>query len=241
MSHDLVALDASHWNPSANPPDWQKAIDAEVVGIFLKCTEGDGYVDPTFRVRYDSALEAGLAVSSYHFCRPGDLVGQMEFYLSVLQPRQGERVVIDWEDAAVGLEDIHDAVDWLTETRPDLQITIYGSSSFLKERVPADDRLGLLTSLWVASYTKNPQPTHWGPAWETYSLWQFSDKATVAGYGPVDGNRFNGSSEACRRWMGPVTEEPPPPALPTLTVTVEADEPVNLNIVTGKNIVTLIV
>jgi lysozyme len=239
MSHDLVVIDASHWQETKNPPNWQILIDAEVVGVILKCTESTNYTDPTFRTRYESAIDAGLAVSSYHFCRPGDLVEQMAYYLAALQPRQGERVVLDWEDSGVGLEDIRDAVDYLLDVRPDLQITIYGSSSFLKERVKAGDSLGQTTSLWVASYTSNPEPSDFGPAWEFWSLWQFTDKATVSGYGPVDGNRFNGSSDVCRAWIGPYVAPAPGPALPTVTLTVDADEPVNLIIVSGQNIATV--
>jgi lysozyme len=208
MSSDPIVVDLSHYQPD---PDWAKLKSAGIVGVILKCTEGQTYVDPTFRKRYDAALAAGLAVSTYHFMRPGSVTGQMNHYLNTLKPRPGERVCLDHEDPKVSLADLESAVQYLESDSRDLQITVY-SGHVIKEQLGSkySDVLAE-TSLWLAQYSATPSwPTG---TWDTWTLWQYSDKGSVAGItGNVDFNRFNGSDENCAKWIGPASEPAPAPA-----------------------------
>ena len=227
MSNDLVVLDISHWQPA---PDWAALKAAGIVGVILKATEGQSYVDKTFRGRYDAALAAGLAVSSYHFMRPGSIVGQMNHYLNTLKPRDGERVCLDHEDPGVSLADLEAAVEYLETDSRNLQIAIY-SGHVIKEQLGGDHSDILAgTSLWIAQYTLNAAPGWPKGTWPVWSLWQYTDKASVPGIsGNVDGNRFNGSREQCLAWFGPsqgVMPEPEPEPQPeTQVVTMSLDVP----------------
>lgn len=246
MTQKTVCLDISHWQTE---PDYSVLTKAGILGVILKATEGTSYVDKTFANRFSRGLNAGMAMATYHFLRHGSIVNQMNLYLNTVVPRDGERMVLDWEDPAVTADEVRQAVAYLQSDTRNIQISVYGSSSFVRERVTSpQDPIAADTSLWVASYTSASQPSAWGTGWPDWSLWQWTDDCYTAGYGPTDGNRFNGSAEAFLRWMGPsgvempeAMPEPLPPAvispdIPTVTLTVNSDQKVNLVIAVGENV-----
>lgn len=234
MSKKLVVVDLSHHNPE---PDWDKLKAGGTLGVILKATEGRTFIDKTFAARRESARAAGLAVCSYHFLRHGHPEAQMLHYLDVVAPQRGERVVIDYEDPRCTLDDLCAAVEALARQPLNLQITIY-SGHLIKEQL-GDDREQLLadfTSLWVAQYTNAAKPSWPTYTWPMWSLWQFTDKARVPGIDkPVDGNRFNGSAEACLRFLCPAPD--PEPARPVVGVSLTVPQGVQLEItVNGEKI-----
>jgi GH25 family lysozyme M1 (1,4-beta-N-acetylmuramidase) len=204
-----ICIDISHWNPT---PNWSQLRAAGCEGVIHKATESKTYVDDQLFARARPAMDAGLLWSTYHFLRPGGMYEQMDHYLSTIDPRQGERVVLDHEDPGVYLDQLEDAVGNIKEMRPDLQITIY-SGHLIKEQL-AGTRSAYLaenTSLWIAQYTSAPAPSWPTSTWPQWSLWQWTDKATVPGVSkPVDANRFNGSADAFKAWMGLSTTAPAP-------------------------------
>ena len=61
--------------------------------------------------------------------RPGsNASAQMEFYLSLLDPVKGERVVIDYEQDGCTLAMLRHAVQALLDYRHELQITVYSAA-----------------------------------------------------------------------------------------------------------------
>ena len=207
-----ICIDLSHHNPT---PDWAKIMAAGVAGVIFKATEGTSYKDPTLYERASAAKAAGLLTGTYHFMRPGKIAEQMDWYLEVVDPVEGERMVLDHEDAGVSVGDLADAVEYLLGDRPDLQITIY-SGHLIKEQLgnSRNDLLAEKTSLWIAQYTSG-SPSWPKTTWPTWSLHQYTDKANVPGISaPVDGNRFNGSPESFAAWLSPAGAEPAPPPEP---------------------------
>lgn len=230
MTTDIVVLDTSHWQgnwPGLDSP-FQAMRQAGIVGMILKATEGTSNTDETFRDRYNACLDRRFAVCSYHFLRHGDIEEQMAHFVDTVQPRHGERLVLDWEDPAVTLDEVQDAAAILLNTLDDgepanLQVTIYASSGFLQEHCPDEyDPLLARTSLWVARYSDEEPywPTH---VWPTWTLWQCTDAFSIDGYGPLDGNKFNGSVENCIAWLNPAVQVPAPPveSKPEIRFTVE--------------------
>lgn len=214
MSHAVVVLDISHYQDT---PDFDALAAEGIVAICFKATEGTSYVDDTFRDRYNAAVDAGLGVFTYHFLKHGSIEAQMAHYLETVDPDWGERVVIDFEDSSCTLDDLEQAVQILFDDDRNLQVTVYGANGFLGAKLDGDENLLLaMTSLWVASYTTASTPTmsSLSGTWSTWTLWQFTDCASVCGFGPVDANRFNGSVEDCRSWVGPVAEGPQPLPVP---------------------------
>lgn len=231
MSTDVI--DLSHYQPT---PDWDELIASDVVGVILKCTEGSNYVDPTFRARYDAALEAGLYVSTYHFLRPGSIQTQLSKYLATLDPRDGERVCLDHEDPGVSLDDLRNAVAYLQSDSRNLQVTIY-SGHLIEEQLGMSkyDPILASTSLWTAQYCTPSQLTWPTGTWPTWTLWQYTDAGVIPGVdGAVDFNEFNGTKENCAKWLGlagAVIPEPTPAPAPE-----PAEEIISINIVTKSDV-----
>jgi lysozyme len=211
MPNPLV-IDISHHQPE--PIDWSQVRAGGTVGVIHKATEGDGYVDDMLFKRARAAMDAGLSWSTYHFLRPGDMAGQMQHYLTTIDPRPGERMCLDHEDAGVSLSELRQCVQILIAHPNNLQVTIY-SGHLIEEQLAGkrDDYLAENTSLWTAEYADRPSEVEWNSAtWPVPSLWQYTDSASVSGIdGPVDGNKWNGSKEALVKWFGPAEVAPPAP------------------------------
>jgi lysozyme len=241
-------IDLSHHNST---PNWSTIKSAGVTGVILKATQGVSYVDDTYVTRWHDALSAGLCVSSYHFLEAGNIEDQMAHFLDTADPLTGERLCLDYEDyngQCPTIDELCDAVAYLWSKRPDVQITIY-SGHAIKAALGDNLRYDALdnTSLWIAQYTSASSPTWPKQQWKTWSLWQWTDCETVPGISaPVDGNRWNGSTEALVKWMSPAKTPQPAPApepedIPEvlLDVTVSMSQPVMLRLkVNGEEIVT---
>ena len=176
------------------------------IAVIAKCTEGMTIATPSFASSKAAAISAGLVVGSYHFLHAGNADKQAAWYLKNLNPAQGERVVCDAEvylSSSPSLTDIKLFVQTILAARPDLHITIYGGLSYLQNTVgvAADPYLSQMTDLWIAEWTNSSVPKLPG-TWATWALWQYT--GTQRGFGgSVDLDRFNGSDDALRAWIGP--------------------------------------
>ncbi|RWP05090.1 glycoside hydrolase family 25 protein [Mesorhizobium sp.] len=224
-----AVIDLSHHNPT---PDWIRIRSAGVLGVIHKATEGTTYVDPQRETRLAAAKKAGLLTATYHFLRPGDMTKQMAHYLKTVDPVEGERMILDHEDANVSLAQLERAVGTLLASRPDLQITIYSGALIKQQLGSTKSDLGALTSLWIAQYTNAAAPTWPRQTWPQWSLWQWTDKENVPGIAaPVDGNRWNGDEAGLERWLAPAGAKPVDTAVPPPPEPAPAPEPPRLPVV----------
>lgn len=198
----VKCIDISHWQKGFDLVEF--AAGGGLAAIF-KATEGHTLVDECYEDFVVSAMALDLPYASYHFMRPGDMREQARFFLEVVQPEDGERVVADYEDDRL---DISELVEFLKEIQyinPTLQLTVY-SGHLIKEQLGSTrhDWLANNTSLWIAHYTQSAAPKWPTATWPTWSLWQYSDREYVDGFsGPIDGDRFNGSDEQMLKWFRP--------------------------------------
>lgn len=202
-----ICVDLSHWNPE---PNWQQLKNGGTQGVILKATQGTGYTDPTFNSRRVAAIQAGLPVIAYHYLEHGNVQAQISHYLAVLKPAEGERVIIDYEEAGCTIGELRAAAQQLANFGKNLQVTVYGGS-VLEQQLGSsrDEYLAENTSLWTAQYTNASAPSWPTGTWPVWSLWQYTDAATVQGISaPVDGNRFNGSSTSFDKWFRPASAAP---------------------------------
>lgn len=178
--------------------DWvalSKAIDF----MFIKCTEGDYRVDPDFKMYREKAQQHKIMCGFYHFYRSNkDPIEQANDVIRVVgQLNVGDLpIVCDWEteDDPTDGNDISEVQKFLDAIEAHFKCVpiIYSGSSFASEKkLPASFTK---YPLWVAHYTKStpkiPRP------WSTYTFWQNTDKAIVAGVKkPCDHNFFNGTKE----------------------------------------------
>lgn len=236
MASPLV-IDLSHHNPE---PVWEALKAIGVVGIIHKATEGTGFLDPTYRKRKAAAFAAGLCWSSYHFLKHGNIAAQMDWYLGQAGAAAGDRVVIDYEDQACTLDDLHQAVQHILDERPDLQITVY-SGHLLKGQLGSkrDALLADHTSLWLAQYA--PKPSWPTETYKFWSLWQYTDSASVAGIsGKVDANKWNGPLDKLPGWFHQeekiVEPEPTPAPQPEVAVvSINIDAPAGVEVKISVN------
>ncbi|KRR21376.1 hypothetical protein CQ14_06920 [Bradyrhizobium lablabi] len=200
-----------------------------------KCSEGSSYTDPMRAENCSAALAAGLGISTYHWLSPGsDPRDQMEFYLELLEPQNGERVVVDYEEDGCQLSDLKAAIAAILDINDTLRVTVY-SGHLIKEQLSGrDDYLAENCDLWLAQYTSGT-PTWETATWPEWALWQYSETGVIPGIDDayVDLNNFNGDEEAFLAWINPAGEEPtpvPPPITRAVTVDIEAPPGVQVSV-----------
>jgi lysozyme len=238
MAETPKCIDISHHQDF---PDFTKVKAAGVIAMIHKATEGSSYIDPNRDKNCSNAIKAGIAVATYHWLSPGSSpTSQMKFYLDNLQPVQGERVVIDYEEDGCTLDDLHEAVNALLNDPRDLRVTVY-SGHLLKEQLNGnyDKLLAENTDLWLAQYTSGSPSWSEGtyPAW---ALWQYSESGTINGISGslVDLNRFNGSDDQLLEWISPAGSIKPPKPTPSdkeVTIDVHVSSGINVSVtINGK-------
>lgn len=239
MSDIPVCIDISHWQ---NYPDFEEVAACGVKGVVHKCTEGTSYIDPSRAENCSNAIAAGLAVSTYFWIKPGDGRAQAEFYLSVLDPVPGERVVIDYEEDGCSLTTLKDAVQALLDYGRDLKVTVYSGHLIKQELSGRDDFLAENTDLWLAQYTDDEDDISWeNETWPQWVLWQYSETGVIPGVDGsyVDLNRFNGNDDEFLAWISadeaPPKPEPPSPVPGERVVSVAITAPDDVKIKVSIN------
>ncbi|GAB3140761.1 lysozyme [Amycolatopsis stemonae] len=189
------------------PVDWPGAARTGAKFVYVKATEGTGFVNPQFAQQYNGSYDAGLIRGAYHFARPdvSDGASQARYFLAHGGgwSADGRTLpgALDAEynpygetcygkDAAGMVAWIHDFSDTYrgaTGRYP----TIYTSTSWWKRCTANNGGFGD-NPLWIARYntTIGELPAGWG----VHTIWQFADSGSL----PGDQNWFNGSADRLR-------------------------------------------
>ena len=93
-------VDISHHNGTKLKLDKAKADG--LIGVIQKATQGEAYVDPTFKKNRDAALSAGLLFGAYHFGTGANGVSQAAHFLETVKPDKNTVAVLDFEDNPAG-------------------------------------------------------------------------------------------------------------------------------------------
>lgn len=218
----LIGVDVSHHQAGF---DWGAYGAGGHRFALIKATEGATFVSPTFPSFRRAMADAGLAYRGlYHFARPDTGGGSpadaraeaAHFVATVGALSTGEGLMLDYEPetktlSKEGHEDWCVAfVDAVEAALPASRgrILFYANRSLI--RFMSTDRLVNRCPLHVAAYGPNDgnqHPTALGlqsfpgrvDRWARPTLWQFTSKGRVAGFGgPVDLNRFDGDDAALR-------------------------------------------
>jgi lysozyme len=221
----VPGIDVSYWNAGI---DWPKVRAAGQRFTFIKASEGDGYLDPTFDDNWRGAKPAGLLRGAYHFFRANvDAKKQANKFIDYVRSMNDDGElppVLDLEthDGQTRDKVISRAKTWLelVETAFQRKAIIYSGQYFLQDYFSeagggppawAKDH-----PLWLAQY-----PNQYVPGmqpglprgWFKWTFWQYSEKGRVNGINAnVDMNVFNGSLEDLYQFAGiQVNKEAPTP------------------------------
>lgn len=235
MTEVCKCIDISHWQDF---PDFEEVRAAGVIAMIHKATEGTSYVDPNRAKNCSAAIAAGIEVATYHWIKPGNNgPAEMRFYLDTVQPVEGERMVIDYEENGCNLNNLIEAVKTLKADPRKIKVTVY-SGHLLKEQISGSRNAYLAenTDLWLAQYTSGT-PTWPDETYPQWALWQYSESGQIDGIygGEVDLNRFNGSDDELLAWIKADSAVPVPPPRPvrpkaTVDVMISAPPEVKVNV-----------
>jgi len=191
--------------------DWPSVASAGVSFAWIKATQGEGFVSPTFADQWSGAAAAGLTRGAYHFFDPTvDGLTQANNFLGVVGSLSSTdlppAVDIECPDTdpnclgyqggtgeepgaviASRLSAFMSAVQTATGKVP---VVYTFRTYFAGNLVPTTAFAG--DTLWIADHS-HPCPVDPRP-WTTARFWQYSWTAPVAG-GSYDGDRFFGSAD----------------------------------------------
>lgn len=175
--------------------------------VFIKATEGIGYVDPDFQSDWTQAGELGYYRGAYHFYHSNDdPTQQANDFLNALNNMLGSDStdnlvlppVLDVEQlsikATISPEQLSEDVQtWLqvVESGTDMTPIVYCSPGFADQYL-VDTTLSRY-SLWVANWTNASEP-ELPKIWQSagWWFWQQTDDEILEGT-QVDGDIFNGT------------------------------------------------
>jgi GH25 family lysozyme M1 (1,4-beta-N-acetylmuramidase) len=186
--------------------------------MFLKATDGTGFVDKTFATRWQKLAQLGIPRGAYHFARPGDASAQAAHFIKVAKQngfRAGDVAIIDVEDpsddpdawvgtSAAALRALIDR--YIKDVRQGLpveNVVFYTGLPFWRDRLGSPAKLPANSIGWLCRYRKEgpyggslPRPAAWP---NPPDIWQFTDGVAgntrdIQGIGKVDTNEM---TEAC--------------------------------------------
>ncbi|TND08287.1 MAG: lysozyme precursor [Bacteroidetes bacterium] len=188
-------IDVSHHQGTI---DWSKLKSADpAIGlvnfVYIKATEGVGYIDPMALTYAQGAKAAGLRIGYYHFASlndpnvSNDAAAEARYFDSQLKtlPAADLVPVLDLETNKSNLSP-QLVQQWITaflDTMNQLgypSVMLYSYQPFLDQYLPAGHPFGKLP-LWLAQYRNVPQPTL-PKGWTAYTIWQYSNQGKLAGF-----------------------------------------------------------
>lgn len=190
-----LIIDVSSNNHSV---DYAVAKKAGLNGVFVKATEGTGYINPRFYSEFVNARKAGLYVGAYHFARPDQhtAVPEADFFVSVIQGHYDNKV--DTFKPALDYEQHNnltprEQVAWIktfnqrVKQKLSLLPIFYSFSSFIEY---LDFRPPVGNGLWLANFGENDgtrHPVKTPKPWKKVHLHQYTSVGALPGVvGHVD-------------------------------------------------------
>jgi len=193
----LQGLDLSKWN---TVPDYQKLSNSGLAFAYIKASEA-GYRDATYADKHQHLSETGMLCGSYHFFKASvDPMIQAKVFLDTIGNKieEGEMPpVLDIEDPSETLtvQQYEDAIAlWLNhvEQATGVKPMIYTGGWYWEQLKTLDNNSRFKDyPLWLSSYTPDYGPMFGG--WKAPTIWQYTEKGSIAGVNPVDKDWFLGS------------------------------------------------
>lgn len=219
----LQGIDVSGWQPETIT----SMVDYDFV--FIKATEGTGYVSRQCDPQYQAAKKRGKLLGVYHFASGGDPVAEAEYFYKAITGYIGEAIpVLDFEADAVGAWGDAGARRFLDRfyTLSSVRPLVYASGSVAATlRQCAAGNYGL----WVASWGSNSQGGYRTPSkpssrpFPFIVVHQYTSRGRLAGYNSdLDLNIAYIDARAWAKYANPTrTPAPAVKSVPAPTLVVD--------------------
>jgi len=180
-------IDISHYDPQV---DWTKTKAQGIDFVYIKCTQGTGFVDPLCVKHAAGAKSVSIKVGYYHFAAvEQDCVKQAQFFIAQFEklPKAELLPVLDLETNKANLNrsQIH---SFITTFQAELKkagygMMLYSYEPFLDTNLDLNHGLGTIP-LWLAQYRNVDAPTlpH---GWMNASVWQYTDSGHIDGISAI--------------------------------------------------------
>jgi len=210
---DLVILDISYWQDHARI-DYDM-LSENIDGVILRGTYGI-WKDTRFDVHYDNFHKRGVPVGSYAYLI-GNHTGQAQadaFFKAVGDRELRLEVYADVEDQRETTKlnrAVTDQFIGVTDNRFKLLTSIYTGPYAWRGIMGWTYDAHKHRRLWIANYMVNNPMLPLGGGWIDWWLWQYTEKGVLPGYhSSLDLNRFNGTTQEYKSWVGKTTPIEPP-------------------------------
>lgn len=160
--------------------------------VYIKATEGVGYVDPKLIPNAQAANFNGFAIGYYHYASLNtldvvqDARNEARFFIDTIRtlpaPKLPLALDIEENKANVPKEKVLIWINTFFETLSTAGYTdyiLYSYTSFLDSNLPKNHGLGSIR-LWIAAYVNLAKPKL-PKGWDKYYIWQYSAKGKVKG------------------------------------------------------------
>ncbi len=186
-------FDISHYQGRIDWATFSK--DPNCSFVYCKATEGENFVDNTYKYNISEARRHRVKVGSYHFFRPGvSAERQMENIRRNVDPRQQDLLfmldveVLKGASLSVFYERLDQLLDLLTKEYGKRPI-IYTGKNLYNKYFHGHSRYRAY-KFWIANYT-SIEPTLNGN--DDYVIWQYSGYGRAQGVrGDIDCNKLHG-------------------------------------------------
>lgn len=183
--------------------------------VFLKATEGAGFVDSEFAANLAEARAAGLLVGAYHYVRSNASAAAQVANVQRVVPRDVP-VIPDVEANSGGIGLVHDIVNRLRAAGYSVPLSYIPRWYWQQLGSPS---LAGLPPLWSSRYPDNivgsiadewaDVPAHY---WNGYgglqvAILQFTSSVRIAGHQPLDANAFRGTRDQLAALLGSEEDE----------------------------------
>ena len=174
--------------------DYNQVRDAGISIVYIKSSEGSGFVDPYFEQNYQNAKQAGLKVGFYHYVTArsvDEAIAQANFFAQTISGKQPDcKLAMDFESfGSLSNEQINQISLAFLQRLQEVtgkEVIVYSdefnANNTFNEAVA-------YYALWVAQYDVS-EPTVRNN-WSFWEGWQYTDQGEITGISSyVDRDKF---------------------------------------------------
>jgi GH25 family lysozyme M1 (1,4-beta-N-acetylmuramidase) len=207
----IKGLDVSKFQGEINYDQLKTQADF----VIIRSSYGTGFIDGMYVRNRDEARRVGMGIGFYHYAyaRLNSAEAEADYFCQVVSDlRQGELLVLDWEETYAG-----NHVDWCKRFLDRVATHFNGLKPLIylnKGLQKGKDWSPVVNAgygLWLADYENNGSAS----PWSMIAMQQTTSSGSIAGIsGNVDLDIFYGTLNAFRKYgFNPPVVTPPAPAV----------------------------